>query len=66
MVPSGHPLRLIRPIVNTALERLSRDFHNLYAPGGRYSIWPEKLLRALLLQAFYSVRSEVAREIRTI
>ena len=48
MVPSDHPLRLIRPIVNAALERLSRDFDNLYAPGGRGSIAPEKLLRALL------------------
>lgn len=58
MVPSGHPLRLIRPVVNAALERLSREFDQLYAPGGRDSIAPEKLLRALLLQAFYSVRSE--------
>ena len=58
MVPAGHPLRLIRPIVNGALERLSRDFDKLYATGGRDSIAPEKLLRALLLQAFYSVRSE--------
>ena len=53
-----HPLRLIRPIVNAALERLSRDFDNLYASSGRDSIAPEKLLGALLLQAFYSVRSE--------
>ena len=51
-------MRLIRPIVNAALERLSRDFDDLYAPGGRYSIAPEKLLRALLPQALYSVRSE--------
>ena len=58
MVPAGHPLRLIRPIVNAALERLSGDFDKLYATGGRDSIAPEKLLRALLLQAFYSVRSE--------
>ena len=58
MVPSGHPLRLIRPIVNAALERLSGDFDKLYATSGRDSIAPEKLLRALLLQAFYSVRSE--------
>jgi len=58
MVPAGHPVRLIRPIVNAALERLSRDFDKLYATGGRDSIAPEKLLRALLLQAFYSVRSE--------
>jgi transposase len=58
MVPGSHPLRAIRSIVNTALERLSGDFDGLYAPGGRDSIAPEKLLRALLLQAFYSVRSE--------
>ena len=58
MVPAGHPLRLIRPIVNAALESLSGEFDKLYAAGGRDSIAPEKLLRALLLQAFYSVRSE--------
>ena len=58
MVSSGYPLRLIRPIVNAALERFSRDFDDLYTSGGRYSIAPEKLLRALLPQAFYSVRSE--------
>ena len=58
MVPAGHPLRLIRPVVNAALGRLSGEFDKLYASGGRDSIAPEKLLRALLLQAFYSVRSE--------
>ena len=58
MVPVDHPLRLIRPIVNAALERLSGEFDKLYATGGRGSIAPEKPLRALLLQAFYSVRSE--------
>jgi transposase len=58
MVPADHPLRLIRPIVNAALERLSPAFDKLYARGGRDSIAPEKLLRALLLQAFHSVRSE--------
>lgn len=58
LVPADHPLRAIRPVVNAALDRLSRDFDKLYAPGGRDSIAPEKLLRALLLQAFYSVRSE--------
>src|SRR3954452_300443 len=57
MVPRGHPLRLIRPVVNAALDRLSGDFDALYAAGGRDSIAPEKLLRALLLPAFYSVRS---------
>src|SRR6187401_238466 len=54
MVPKDHPLRAIRPLVNAALARLSPDFTRLYAPTGRASIAPEKLLRALLLQAFYS------------
>src|ERR671914_1093270 len=58
MVPQDHPLRVIRPLVNAALARLSPDFERLYAPTGRASIAPEKLLRALLLQAFYTVRSE--------
>jgi transposase len=58
MVPKDHPLRVIRPLVNAALARLSPDFARLYAPTGRASIAPEKLLRALLLQVFYSVRSE--------
>src|SRR3712207_2129892 len=58
MVPKDHPLRAIRPLVNAALARLSPGFERLYAPTGRASIAPEKLLRALLLQAFYTVRSE--------
>ena len=58
LVPSDHPLRAIRFLVNRALDRLSGEFDTLYAAGGRDSIAPEKLLRALLLQAFYSVRSE--------
>src|SRR5215213_8122650 len=58
MVPKDHPLRVVRPLVNAALVRLSLDFERLYATTGRASIAPEKLLRALLLQAFYSVRSE--------
>lgn len=57
-VPSGHPLRAIRAIVNEALGELSPTFAGLYAPLGRRSIPPEQLLRALLLQAFYSIRSE--------
>src|SRR5688500_3148528 len=57
-VPHGHPLRTIRLIVNEALAGLSPGFHDLYARIGRPSIPPEKLLRALLLQAFYSIRSE--------
>src|SRR6185369_8055655 len=58
MVPKDHPLRAIRPLVNAALARLSPAFARLYAPTGRVSIAPEKLLRTLLLQAFYSGRSE--------
>jgi transposase len=57
-VPGDHPLRSIRAIVDDGLEVLSPEFAKLYAPIGRPSIPPEKLLRALLLQAFYSVRSE--------
>jgi transposase len=58
MVPQNQPLRAIRPLVNAALERLSRDFDQIYSAFGRESIAPEKLLRALLLQALFSVRSE--------
>jgi transposase len=57
-VPLDHPLRSIRAIVDEALAALSAEFATLYAKFGRPSIAPEKLLRALLLQAFYSVRSE--------
>ena len=57
-VRRDHPLRTIRGIVNEALTALERDFAVLYAPVGRPSIPPEKLLRAMLLQAFYSIRSE--------
>lgn len=57
-VPADHPLRLIRAVVDEALDVLSLEFDRLYARVGRPGIAPEKLLRALLLQAFYSVRSE--------
>jgi transposase len=57
-VRSDHPLRAIRSIVNEALAALERDFAGLYSSMGRPSIPPEKLLRAMLLQAFYSIRSE--------
>jgi len=57
-VRADHPLRAIRTIVNEALLALERDFARLYPPTGRPSIPPEKLLRAMLLQAFYSIRSE--------
>jgi transposase len=57
-VPPDHPLRPIRDMVDTALRELSREFARLYPKTGRPSIPPEKLLRALLLQLLYSVRSE--------
>src|SRR5262245_47626088 len=57
-VRSDHPLRAIRGLVNEALVALEQEFAALYAPIGRPSIAPEKLLRAMLLQAFYSIRSE--------
>jgi len=57
-VRPDHPLRSIRKIVNTALEQLQPDFASLYSKMGRPSIAPEKLLRAMLCQAFYSIRSE--------
>ena len=57
-VPADHPLRPIRALVNEALERLNGLFNEIYADTGRASIAPEKLMRALLLQVFYSVRSE--------
>ena len=57
-IPADHPLRAIRELVDEALTGLSRDFDKLYSRDGRPSIPPERLLRALLLQAFYTVRSE--------
>ena len=57
-VREDHPLRAIRRIVNEALSAMEREFAPLYAPIGRPSIPPERLLRAMLLQAFYSIRSE--------
>src|SRR5450631_2481273 len=57
-VPAKHPLRLIRRIVNDVLVALDAEFAKMYATGPRPSIPPERLLRALLLQAFYTIRSE--------
>jgi transposase len=57
-IPSDHPLRPMRAMVDDALKRLSRRFARLYADSGRPSIPPERLLRALLLQVLYSIRSE--------
>lgn len=57
-VRGDHPLRSIRRLVDAALQGLSEDFSALYSGLGRPSIPPEMLLRAMLLQAFYSIRSE--------
>src|SRR5215469_1867161 len=57
-VPADHPLRPIRQSVDKVLTAMSRQFDKLYAETGRPSIPPERLLRALLLQVFYSIRSE--------
>jgi transposase len=58
LVPQDHPLRAIRALVNAALERLPPKFAPMYAEEGRPSIAPERLLRALLLQALFTIRSE--------
>src|SRR5579864_9505738 len=57
-VRRDHPLRVIREIVNAALNDLSKAFAELYTDFGRPLIAPERLLRAMLLQAFYGIRSE--------
>ena len=57
-IRAEHPLRVIREIANAALQSLCGEFEELYSPIGRGSIPPERLMRALLLQAFYSIRSE--------
>ena len=57
-VPKEHPLRAIRALVDDVLRDMSREFDGLYARVGRPSIPPERLLRAQLLQIFYSIRSE--------
>jgi transposase len=57
-VPADHPLRPIRKMVDEILKEMSPRFGKLYSDGGRPSIAPERLFRSLLLQIFYSVRSE--------
>jgi transposase len=59
-VPVDHPLREIRALTDGVLQSLDGEFDKLYAATGRASIAPEYMLRALLLQAFYSIRSERA------
>ena len=57
-VPADHPLRAVRALTDEALHTMSRRFADLYAQTGRPSIPPEQLLRALVLQVLYTVRSE--------
>ena len=57
-IPAEHPLRAVRETVDEVLRGMSKDFDAVYADTGRHSIAPERLLRALLLQCFYSIRSE--------
>ena len=57
-VPSRHPLRKIKAVVDPALASLDTDFNLLYAGDGRPSIAPERLLRAALVQILFSIRSE--------
>ena len=57
-VPADHPVRRMRPMVDVALKSLSPAFDEMYSTLGRPSIAPEKLLKALLLQVLYTIRSE--------
>jgi transposase len=57
-IPKDHPLRAVRALVDDVLRDMSREFDGLYAAIGRPSVPPERLLRAQLLQIFYSIRSE--------
>ena len=58
LVPKGHPIRHIKPMVDRALAQLSPTFGRMYAQNGRASIPPEYVLKACLLMALFSVRSE--------
>lgn len=58
LIPPDHPIRRVKPLVDTALAQLSPVFDDMYAEAGRPSIPPEHLLKACLLMAFYSIRSE--------
>src|SRR5262250_3331694 len=57
-VPQDHPLRAIRKLVDEVLRAMAKEFDGLYANTGRPSVPPERLFRAVLLQIFYTVRSE--------
>jgi transposase len=58
LVPADHPLRRIKPLADEALRRLGPAFDEMYAESGRPSVPPERLLKAMILMAFYTVRSE--------
>jgi transposase len=60
LIPPDHPIRRIRKIVDTILAQLNDDFARMYAAGGRPSVPPEQLLKATVLMAMYSIRSERA------
>jgi transposase len=57
-VPTTHPLRRVRALLDEALDSMSPAFDVVYAEGGRDSVAPERLVRALVLQVLYSIRSE--------
>src|SRR6185436_15044535 len=57
-IPKDHPLRALREMTDFVFERMSRRFNSIYSIFGRPSIPPERLLRALMLQVMYSIRSE--------
>jgi transposase len=58
LIPADHPIRRVKPIVEAALKELEPIFATMYSEVGRRSIPPEHLLKACLLMAFYSIRSE--------
>lgn len=60
LIPAGHPIRRIRKVVDTVLADLDSVFDDMYAAGGRHSVPPEALLKASVLMALYSIRSERA------
>ena len=60
LIPPDHPIRRIRKVVDTVLDELDGDFNAMYAAGGRPSVPPEQLLKATVLMALYSIRSERA------
>ena len=60
LIPSDHPIRRIRVVVDAVLAQLDDVFDGMYASGGRRSVPPETLLKATVLMALYSIRSERA------